>query len=116
LSNQLLEIGLLVRVVREMKKMVNIRKKKKIEKGQQRYISRVRRGGTPSGGMMKLGTFIDPLDVMNRATFHLHIRWLFSGLTGGDGSQKKRFSLLNAFGSYNIALRYRADKWEAYSR
>jgi hypothetical protein len=64
-----------------------------MKKGQQRYISRVCGGGTSLGGMMKLGTVVDVLDVVNHAIFHL---------------SKKRGFLSNAYGSYNIALRCRA--------
>jgi hypothetical protein len=33
----------------------------------------MRVGGTVGGGNMKLGTFVEPLDVMNHATFHLYL-------------------------------------------
>jgi hypothetical protein len=29
--------------------------------------------------MMKLGTFVDPLDVMNHANFHLHVMNILRG-------------------------------------
>jgi hypothetical protein len=43
----------------------------KSKKGQQRYISRVRGGGTLGGVMVKRGTFVEPLDVMNHANSSL---------------------------------------------
>jgi hypothetical protein len=46
--------------------------KKYNKKGRQRYISRVRGGVTPVDGMMKLGTFVEPLDILNHANFHLY--------------------------------------------
>jgi hypothetical protein len=55
------------------------------KKGQQRYISRVRGGGTPIGGMMKFGTFVDVPDVMNHAEFHLRV---MSSLRAGWGSKR----------------------------
>jgi hypothetical protein len=63
-----------------------------IEKGQQRYNSRMRGGGTRIGGMMKIGTFVELPDVSSRANFHLHRMGILqaSGLAGGS---KKRFSL-----------------------
>jgi hypothetical protein len=78
-----MKIGSSVRAVREPKKMV-----KKIKKGQQRYISRMRGGGTPEGGMMKLGTFVDTPDVMTHANFHLHLMNTFRA----SRESKKRFS------------------------
>jgi hypothetical protein len=59
------------------------------EKGHQRFISRVRGGGTPTGGMMKLGTFVDVADVMNRANFHLRVMSSFRA----GGRSKKGFCL-----------------------
>jgi hypothetical protein len=53
-----LKIGQAVRAVREPKK---VNKKIKNKNGQQRYISRVRGGGTPVIGKKKLGKFFDPL-------------------------------------------------------
>ncbi len=45
-----------------------------MKKRQQRYISRVREGGTRVGGAMKLGTLVELPDVMNHANFHFD--WL----------------------------------------
>jgi hypothetical protein len=56
--------------------------------------------------MMKLGTLVDVLDVRNHATIHLHV---MIDLRASLGS-KKRLSLENDNGVYNIALRYRAGK------
>jgi hypothetical protein len=44
-----------------------LQKLKNIE--QQRCVSLVLEGGTPVGGMVKLSTFLDPLNVMNYANF-----------------------------------------------
>jgi hypothetical protein len=33
----------------------------------------MRGGGTPEGDQMKLGTFVELLDVMNRANFHISL-------------------------------------------
>jgi hypothetical protein len=55
--------------VREPEK---IYKKKNKKKGHDLYISRMRGGGTLGGGMMILGTFVEPPDVMNHANSHLH--------------------------------------------
>ena len=76
-----MKIGSAVWAVREPQKMV----KKNFKKGQQRYISRVAGGGTPMGGMMKLGIFIDPPDVMNHASFHLY---MMNTLRPSGGSKK----------------------------
>jgi hypothetical protein len=43
------------------------------KRGQQRYIARVRGGGTPSGGMMRLSKFVDLPNEMKDANFHLHV-------------------------------------------
>jgi hypothetical protein len=45
---------------------------KKLKNGQQCYIPRIRGGGTPEGGVMELGTFVDVQNVINHAKFHLH--------------------------------------------
>jgi hypothetical protein len=52
------------------------------KKDTQRWISRLRGGGTPVGGMMKLGKLVEPLDM--------------NSLWASGGSQK-RFSLWNAW-------------------
>jgi hypothetical protein len=49
-----MKIGFFVRAVREPKKIIKNKKK-----GQQRYISRICRGGTPKDGELKLGTFVE---------------------------------------------------------
>jgi hypothetical protein len=51
-------------------------------KGQQRYTSRGRGGGTLKGGMMKVGTFVDVLDLMNSAEFHLRVMSSFGSWRG----------------------------------
>jgi hypothetical protein len=45
---------------------------KKVQKGQQRYILRIRGGGTPESGVIKLGTFFDAQDFINHAKFYVH--------------------------------------------
>ncbi len=42
-------------------------------KGHQRYISRIRGGGTPKDGEMNFGTLVDLMEVINHANFHLHL-------------------------------------------
>jgi hypothetical protein len=64
-----MKIGLFVRAVREPKKII----KNKNKKGQQRYISRICRGGTPKDGELKLGTFVELMDVMNHTNFYLFL-------------------------------------------
>ena len=59
-----MKIGFSVWAVREMKKV------KKKKNGGQRYISRMRGGVTPRGGVMKLGTSAETPDVINHAKFH----------------------------------------------
>ncbi len=65
-----MKIGLPVRAVREPEKVY---KKKMKKKGHQRYISRIRGGGTPKDGEMNFGTLVDPMEVINHANFHLHL-------------------------------------------
>jgi hypothetical protein len=81
----------------------------KIIMGQQRFIRLLQGGGTPSDGMMKFGTFVDRLDAMNHAKFHLHMMNILLA-SGRSGGSKKRFSFGNAQGSYNIAFSYHAGK------
>jgi hypothetical protein len=76
--------------------------------GHQRYISRSRAGGTLVGSMMKFGKVVEPLILMNHTNFHLN---LMASLRASGWWVKKEVYLWNAFGSYNIALRYRAGKW-----
>ena len=64
-----MKIGLSVRAVRVPQKIL---KKKTKKQGHEPYISRIREGGTPVGGMMVLGTLVEPPDVMNHANSHLH--------------------------------------------
>jgi hypothetical protein len=58
-----MKMDLFVRAVRERKKV------KKINKGQQRYISRICGGGTPKDGDLKLGTFVELMDVIKHTNF-----------------------------------------------
>ena len=48
----------------------------------------MRGGVTPIGGMMKLGTLVEPSDVMNHAKFHRH---QMNNL-GASGGQKQGFA------------------------
>jgi hypothetical protein len=77
----IMKIGSTVRAVREPEKIVKTKNKNK--KGQQRYFSRVRGGGTPIGGIMKFGTIVDVPDVINLANFHI---CSMSSLGAGWGS------------------------------
>jgi hypothetical protein len=95
-----MKIDLFVRAVREPKKIIIENK----EGGQQRYISRLCRGGTPEDGELKLGTFVKPVDVINHTTFYL---CLMNSLRVSGGS-KMRIYLRKAYGSCNIALSFRA--------
>jgi hypothetical protein len=61
-----MKIDLFVRAVREPEKIIKIRKG-------QRYISRVCGGGTPKDGELKLGTFVEPMDVINHTNFYLFL-------------------------------------------
>jgi hypothetical protein len=56
-----------------------------MKKGQQRYISRVCGSGTHKGGVVKLGTFVEIPNVMNRASFHLLLMGIVCGLREGRG-------------------------------
>ena len=80
-----MKIGWSVRAVREQKKI----KTKNKKFGHQRYISGMRRSVTPIGGMMKLGTLVEPSDVMNHAKFHLHQM----NILGASGGSKTRICL-----------------------
>ncbi len=71
----------------------------------------MRGGGASVDTSMKLGSFVEAPDVINYAKFHLD---LVNSLRASQGS-KNGFSLWNAYGSYNIALRYRAGKWLTYA-
>jgi hypothetical protein len=77
------KIGLSVRAEREPEKI--------IKTGPQRYISRMRGGGTPVGSMMKFGIVVEPLNVMNHANFHLNL--MASLRARGVGGSKMRFCL-----------------------
>jgi hypothetical protein len=64
-----MKIGLFVRAVREPEKV----NKKIIKKGHERYTSPMRGGGTPEGGSMKFCTFVESLDVIKCANFHVYL-------------------------------------------
>jgi hypothetical protein len=68
----------------------------------------MRGGGTPEDGSMKFCTYVESLDVIKCANFHVY---LMINLRARWGS-KMSFSLWNAYGSYYIALRFRAGKWK----
>jgi hypothetical protein len=78
-----MKIGLVVRAVREPKKIIN---KKKIKKGQQRYISRICRGGTHRDGKLKLGTFVELMNLINHAKFY---SFLMNSFRASGGSKMK---------------------------
>jgi hypothetical protein len=65
-----IKIGLFVRAVREPEK---VNKKRNLKKGHERYISPMRGGGTPEGGSMKFCTFVESLDVIKCANFHVYL-------------------------------------------
>jgi hypothetical protein len=75
-----MKIGFSVRALRESEKILF----KKMKKGQQRYISRMQGGGTPSASMMKPGTVVELSNIMNRANFHV---CLMSSLRASGGSK-----------------------------
>jgi hypothetical protein len=94
-----MKIDLFVRAVREPEKII-----KKVRKGQQRYISLMRGGGTPKDDKLKLVTFVEPMDLVNDSTFYL---FLINSFRASEGS-KLRIYLSKTYGSDNIAWRYRA--------
>jgi hypothetical protein len=55
-----MKIDLFVRAVREPKKIIE---NKSIKKGQQRYISRICGSGTPKDSELKLGKFVEPMNM-----------------------------------------------------
>jgi hypothetical protein len=57
----------------------NLRKQKRNKKGQQRYISRICGGGIPKDGELKLGAFVELVDVINHTNFLSLSDKLFSG-------------------------------------
>jgi hypothetical protein len=75
-----MKIDLFVRAVREPEKI------KKNKKGQQRYISRMRGGGTPKDGELKLGTFVEPMDIINHTNFYL---FLMNSFRASGGSKMR---------------------------
>jgi hypothetical protein len=76
-----MKIDLFVRAVREPKKT-----KLKNKKGQQRYISRICGVGTPKDGELKLGTFVEPMNIINPTNFYLFLMNSFraSGVKNED--------------------------------
>jgi hypothetical protein len=64
-----MKIGLFVRAVREPEKV----NKKTLKKGHERYISPMGGGGTPEGGSMKFCTFVESLDIIKCANFHVYL-------------------------------------------
>jgi hypothetical protein len=73
-----MKIDLFVWAVREPETANKIDKK-----GQQRYTSRMRGGGTPKDGELKLGTFVEPIDFINRTSFYLFLMNSFRASGGG---------------------------------
>jgi hypothetical protein len=78
-----MKIDLFVRAVRERKKIIKIK-----NEGQQRYISRICGGGTPKNGELKLGTFVELMDIINHTSFYLFLMNSFRA----SGGQKLRFA------------------------
>jgi hypothetical protein len=74
-----MKIDLFVRAVREPKKIIN-------KKGQQRYISRICGGGTPKDGELKLGAFVELVDVINHTNFYL---FLMNSFRASGGSKMR---------------------------
>jgi hypothetical protein len=75
-----MKIDLFVRAVREPEKII------KIEKGQQRYISRICGGGTPKDGELKLGAFVELVDIINHTNFYL---FLMNSFRASGGSKMR---------------------------
>jgi hypothetical protein len=72
-----MKIELFFRAVRESTK--------KMKKGPQRYISRIcGGGGTPKDGELKLGTFVEPMNIINRTNFHLFLMNSFRASGGSN--------------------------------
>jgi hypothetical protein len=67
-----MKIDLFVRAVREPEK---IKKKKRTTTLYFTYM----RGGTPKDGELKLGTFVEPMDIINHTNFYLFLMNSFSG-------------------------------------
>jgi hypothetical protein len=82
-----MKIGLFVRAVREPEK-VN-KKKTFLKKGHERYISPMHGGGTPEDGSMTFCTFVESLNIIKCANFHVY---LMINLRARSGS-KMSFSL-----------------------
>jgi hypothetical protein len=78
-----MKIDLFVRAVREREN------KKQNKRGLQRYISRMRGGGTPKDGELKLGTFVELANVINHANFYLFLVYSFRA----SGGSKMRIYL-----------------------
>jgi hypothetical protein len=94
-----MKIDFSVRAVREPEKII------KIKKGQQRYISRICGGVTAKDGELKLGTFVELMNIISHTNFYLFLMNIFQA----SGGQKLVFTFeRHADGSYNIALRFRA--------
>jgi hypothetical protein len=76
-----MKIDLFVRAVREPKKVKKRKKRKK-----QRYISRICGGGTPEGGELKLGAFVELADIINHTNFYL---FLMNSFWASGGSKMR---------------------------
>jgi hypothetical protein len=75
-----MKIDLFVRAVRESKKII----KKETKKGQQRYISRIRGCGIPKDGELKLGTFVELMDLINHTNFYIFLMNSFRASGGSN--------------------------------
>jgi hypothetical protein len=76
-----MKIDLFVRAVREPKKIIKNKKKKG-----QRYISRICGGGTPKDGELKLGAFVELVDVINHTNLYL---FLMNSFRASGGSKMR---------------------------
>jgi hypothetical protein len=81
-----MKIDLFVQAVRESKKIIKIKR-------QQRYISRICRGGTPKDSELKLGIFVELTDAINHTNSYLFRMNSFRA----SGGSKMRIYLRKAY-------------------
>jgi hypothetical protein len=97
-----MKIGCSVRAVCELKKIFFVKLKKDTK------VIRLRGGRTPSGGMRKLCKFVEHLDVMNHAIFHLH---MMNSLQASRGSKRGfRFEMHMALTTVPCTTSLASDK------
>jgi hypothetical protein len=80
-----MKIDLFVRAVREPRKIIKVNQKRTTTL----YFTYMR-GGTPKDGKLKLGTFVELIDVMNHTNFYLFLMNSFraSGVKNEDSPLK----------------------------